>query len=332
MKPVLAFVLGIALASGVGYLVVRKKAPETPAQVSTSVPPVTASQPVTQLNPAQSVASSPALPEPTPVSPPPSVTTVHVRRAAVVSDSARRSHRPTSTLARNNLPPAEPPYAPPTSPQNSQPARSPEVRNPAPITQVPEAAPAPATQERAEERPPERTPQSVTIPAGTLLTVRLDESLSSDRSMPGDVFRATLDQPLVIDRMVIAERGARLLGKVVETDKGGKLKGVARLNVALTQLNTSDGQKVKVQTEEFVKQAASSRETDVAKIGGGAALGAIIGAIAGGGKGAAIGAGVGGAAGGADVALTRGKAAVLPVETKLTFRVRDPITLTERLN
>jgi outer membrane lipoprotein SlyB len=118
---------------------------------------------------------------------------------------------------------------------------------------------------------------------------------------------------------------------VVDIDKGGKVKGLAQLGIELSSLNTSDGQKVQVQTERFVRQAQDSKMQDAAKVGGGAALGAIIGAIAGGGKGAAIGAGVGGAAGAGDVALTRGKAAQLPVETKVSFRLREPVTITERL-
>ncbi|MEO8131445.1 MAG: hypothetical protein ABI822_30395, partial [Bryobacteraceae bacterium] len=68
------------------------------------------------------------------------------------------------------------------------------------------------------------------------------------------------------------------------------------------------------------------------KIGAAAAIGAAIGAIAGGGKGAAIGAGAGGAAGTGGVMATRGKDAEVPVETKLSFRLRDAITLTERLH
>ncbi|MCU1292713.1 MAG: hypothetical protein JWP08_1563, partial [Bryobacterales bacterium] len=71
---------------------------------------------------------------------------------------------------------------------------------------------------------------------------------------------------------------------------------------------------------------------DAAKVGGGAALGAIIGAIAGGGKGAGIGAGVGGAAGAGDVLLTRGKPVVLASETKLSFRLAAPVSITERLS
>ncbi|MGH9657815.1 MAG: hypothetical protein ACRD96_04670, partial [Bryobacteraceae bacterium] len=98
----------------------------------------------------------------------------------------------------------------------------------------------------------------------------------------------------------------------------------------LTQFTTSDGQRIEVRTETFAKKGPESKKEDAAKVGGGAALGAIIGAIAGGGKGAAIGAGVGGAAGAGTVAATRGKAAVLSSETRISFRLTEAVTVTER--
>lgn len=170
----------------------------------------------------------------------------------------------------------------------------------------------------------------MTLSAGTLLTVRLMEALSSDRAQAGDAFSATLDQPLVVEGFVIAERGARVLGKVISADKAGRVKGLAQLSIQLTQLNTSDGQKIPVVTEEFVREGQKSVGGDAAKVGLAAGIGAAIGAIAGGGRGAAIGAGVGGAAGTGGVMATRGKAAVLPVETRLSFRLKDPVTVTEK--
>ena len=147
--------------------------------------------------------------------------------------------------------------------------------------------------------------------------------------MPGDTFTGSLDQPLVVDGFVIAERGARVEGRVVASDRGGKVKGIAALAVELTRLHTSDGQTVAIQTDSFERHAAQTHTQDAEKVGAGAALGAIIGAIAGGGKGAAIGAGVGGGAGAGDVMLTRGKPATIPSETRIDFRLRAPITLTE---
>jgi hypothetical protein len=162
-----------------------------------------------------------------------------------------------------------------------------------------------------------------------LIPVRLVDGLSSERSMPGDTFIATLDKELVVDGFVIAERGARVEGRVVASDRGGKVKGVAGLTVELTRLGTSDGQNVAIQTDSFEKRAQQTRRQDAEKVGAGAAIGAVIGAVAGG-KGAAIGAGVGGGAGAGDVLLTRGDAARLPSETRISFRLRAPVTLTER--
>jgi len=148
--------------------------------------------------------------------------------------------------------------------------------------------------------------------------------------MPGDTFTATLDKELVVEGFVIAERGARVVGRVVASDRGGKVRGVAGIAVELTRIHTSDGQNVAIQTDSFERHAEQTRGQDAEKVGVGAAIGAAIGAMAGGGKGAAIGAGAGGAAGAGNVMLTRGKPATLPSETRINFRLRAPVTLTEQ--
>jgi hypothetical protein len=170
----------------------------------------------------------------------------------------------------------------------------------------------------------------VTLNAGTLLSVRLVDGLNAERNRVGDTFAGTLDKELVANGFVIAERGARVDGRVTAADLGGRVKGLSSLTVEITKLHTSDGQTVSLQTDPFQRQAEPDRKGDAAKIGGGAALGAIIGAIAGGGKGAAIGAGAGGAAGTGTVLATRGKAATIPSETRITFRLSAPVTVTER--
>jgi uncharacterized protein YcfJ len=108
------------------------------------------------------------------------------------------------------------------------------------------------------------------------------------------------------------------------------VKGLARLTLELTQITGSDGQKISIRTANFEKTGPASKREDAEKVGVGAGIGAIIGAIAGGGKGAAIGAGVGGAAGGGTVAATRGKPAELAVETRISFRIDQPVTIAEQ--
>jgi hypothetical protein len=275
--------------------------------------------------------------------------------AAVTAQSTAEPPAPAAALPAAEEPPAATPAAPvPTPPaareRKPSPTRSVKARaadpaagslppapapEPAPAQAPPEPAPAraalkpPAGTETAPPQP--RVPHTVTIPAGTLISVRLGETLSTEKNQPGDAFSATLDQPLVVDGFAIAERGARVRGKVLEADRAGRLKGVALLSVALTSLHTADGQDVELTTERFVKEGPTSKADDAKKVGVGAAIGAAIGAIAGGGKGAAIGAGVGGAAGAGTVAATRGKPSELPVETRLTFRLQEAIKLTERI-
>ena len=141
-----------------------------------------------------------------------------------------------------------------------------------------------------------------------------------------------METPVVVEGFIIADRGAKVLGRIVKAQKPGKLEGMAELSVALTQIATTDGQTMRITTNESLRKGASNTNEEVVKMGGGAALGAIIGAIAGGGKGSAIGAGAGGAAGTGAVLMGHGKPAVIDSETRLTFQLANPTTLTEKLN
>jgi len=167
---------------------------------------------------------------------------------------------------------------------------------------------------------------------GTLLPVRIGETLSSANNARGDTFLATLDQPLVVDGFVIAERGSRVEGRVTEAEASGRTKGSSHIGIELVKISTSDGQHVRIRTAAYKKDSNNSTGNDVAKVGIITAIGAAIGAAADGGKGAAIGAGVGGAAGVADVMLSRGKPVEIRVETRLSFRIQEPVIITERLN
>lgn len=147
---------------------------------------------------------------------------------------------------------------------------------------------------------------------------------------PGDTFQASLAEPLVVDGFIIGERGARASGRVIDSRPAGRLGGASELQLALTSFETADGQKIAISTEPWLKQNTSSRNQDIAKVGGGVALGAIIGAIAGGGKGAAIGAGAGGVLGAGTAAATRPKTGGIASETIIRFRLANRVAITER--
>ena len=174
-------------------------------------------------------------------------------------------------------------------------------------------------------------PSHLTIPAGKFINVRVDQPLSSDRNQQGDYFSATLMDPIVVDGIVVAQRGQRVSGRVVEVDKGGRASGVARLGLEITELTAVDGQQLPVQTQFISRNAPSTVGRDAGVVAGTTALGAAIGAAAGWGTGAAIGAGAGAAAGIAGVLLTRGAPAVVFPETPLTFRIQQAVNVnTER--
>jgi hypothetical protein len=179
---------------------------------------------------------------------------------------------------------------------------------------------------------PAPEPHVVTLQPGTTLAIRLGETLSTEHNYTGDTFRGTLDAPIIIDGFIIADRGSKVLGRISNAQQAGRMEGRSNLSLALTEINTTDGQRVQVETSPFGKQGPSNTGENAAKMAGGAALGAIIGAIGGGGKGAAIGAGVGGAAGTGAVLLTHGKPVVLTAETQLSFQLSKPAVITEKLN
>ena len=50
-------------------------------------------------------------------------------------------------------------------------------------------------------------PATLTLPAGTLLTVRVNQPLSSDHNQKDDAFTASLAQPIINEGLVVARRG-----------------------------------------------------------------------------------------------------------------------------
>jgi hypothetical protein len=168
-------------------------------------------------------------------------------------------------------------------------------------------------------------PALLTMPAGTVVIVRINEPLSSDRNQIGDQFTGTLQQPIVVNGWVVARRGQVVMGQVKSVKKAGRVKGVSQLGVELTNMTLVDGEQAPILTELWKGSGGTSHGADAATIAGGSALGAIIGSAADWGRGAAIGAGAGAAAGIGAVLLTRGRPTILEPESQLTFRLVDPV-------
>jgi len=174
-------------------------------------------------------------------------------------------------------------------------------------------------------------PPELTIPAGAFVTVRVNQVLSSDRNQQGDAFSATLESPIVVDGILVAQRGETLAGRVAEAQKAGRVSGTSRLGVELTDLTLVDGQQVPIQSQLITRNGRTSEGRDVAAVATTTGVGAAVGAAADYGRGAAIGAGAGAAAGILGVLLTRGHPTILTPESVLTFRLTAAIPVsTER--
>ncbi len=312
-KTWLAFLTGLVLAGGATYMFTRPSA-TAPAEPTIIVKTV--------------------LPPPAPLDVAPAQVRTQAPPALDPVRAARTSFRRLESPTPAPLPATTPQPAPP-SPPAATPAPEPAPQPlplPAIVPEIALNATGPATKPAPAPviRSVPDAANTVTIPRGAFVHVRVQETLSSDRNKAGDRFFVTLDEALVADGFVIAERGAHGEGEVVEVQTPGKATGAARLLLALTSVETSDGQTVALRTETIEREGSSPVKSDAIKIGTGAAIGAGVGAAAGGGKGAAIGAAAGSAAGAGAVLLTRAKNVKIPSESKISFRVADAVTITER--
>lgn len=211
--------------------------------------------------------------------------------------------------------PASPPSQPPAQP-------TPPVAQPA--AQAEPAAPAPAPQPAA---PPQPRAVTVQVPAGTVVTIRMIDSVDSEKHRTGQVFHASLEEPLMVNGEVVAERGADAYVKLIEAKSAGRLAGRSELRLQLIRL-VVDGRSYAVESSTYEQVGGSRGKRTAATVGAGAAIGAAIGAIAGGGKGAAIGAAAGAGGGTAVQVLTKGEQVRVPSETLLEFRLDVPVQIT----
>lgn len=167
-------------------------------------------------------------------------------------------------------------------------------------------------------------PDTLTIPSGTPISIRLQQQVSSASARPGDEFAAVLDEPVVIQGKTIAPRGAAVTGRVVAARRSGRLHDSGYLRLALVSIEVN-GHAVPIHSSSVFAAGGAHKKRNLAMIGGGAGAGALIGAIAGGGKGALIGSAIGAAGGTAGAYATGKKDVAFAPERRLTFRLTEPL-------
>jgi len=172
----------------------------------------------------------------------------------------------------------------------------------------------------------EAKPANLTIPAGTLISVRTIDGIDSSYNVVGDRFQATLAEPLIVDDNLVVAKDALVYGRLTQSKESGTFTGRSQLRLELIGI-VVNGKMVPVVTGEYEVNGKSRGASTAKRTVGGAALGAIIGAVADGGQGAAIGAGAGAGAGAASEIITGGDQVKVPSETLLDFTLQQDVSV-----
>lgn len=327
----------LAAAAGGSYLAVRQSqsagasiAPGTPGApvepASSAVPgaPVTESEGVIAPE-----AAPPAASEAAPPAPATARRMQTISQAPATSSRASSSRPARSTPARRapaieELPPVaanSPAPATPAAPSGGSMWESrPTVQPSVPEYHEPDP-PAP---------PPPPAPEfvEVTVPSDAVLGLQVERTVTSELARVEDKVEARVTRDVRVENRIAIPAGSTVRGSVTEVDKGGRMKGKARLAVRFHTIVLADGTQLALKSDPVVREGTSPGGESAAKVGGAALGGAILGAIFGGGQGAAIGGAMGAGAGTAAAMTNDRNPATLPAGTTVTVRMQAPVTVT----
>jgi hypothetical protein len=166
----------------------------------------------------------------------------------------------------------------------------------------------------------------VSIPAGTVINIRMIDSISSDRNNAGEIFRGSIADSIRVGNRTIVPRGANAYVRLVDASSAGRVKGRSKLQLQLERIVVGNhSYAVASNVVEFRGKSETKKSAKSAGIG--ALAGGGLGALLGGGKGAAIGAGVGAGAGVATNAYKKGEQVRIGSESLVRFRLAAPLRI-----
>jgi hypothetical protein len=170
------------------------------------------------------------------------------------------------------------------------------------------------------------THAATSVPAGTAITVTIDQSISSKNAKVGQGVVASVAQDVTANGKVVIPKGSHAKLVVSSAQASGRLSTPAKLWLRMKSVEVH-GKTYVIATSSNGRTMGGKGKRDAGFIGGGAGAGALIGGLAGGGKGALIGAAAGAGAGTAGAAATGKKEVEFPAETRLSFTTRAPVTI-----
>jgi hypothetical protein len=197
-------------------------------------------------------------------------------------------------------------------------------------TVTPPVAGAPAPQPSgptvsAVPPPPPVEPAKVTIPAGTALTIRIDQHIGVKTSHGGDTFTGEVVDPvLASDSSALVPKGTLVDGVVDEAHRRGHFKGRSVLELRLTSM-TLNGTKYPLATRDLTSGKKGKGKRSAALIAGGSGLGMLVGGVATGGVGLVVGGLVGGGVGTAAAGMTGNRDIEIPAESIVHFKLAEDL-------
>ena len=179
-----------------------------------------------------------------------------------------------------------------------------------------------------------------TLREGTLLKVKIGETLATDSTVAGSRFSGTVTEAIERNGRVIIPVGSTLEGRVTEVRGGRRISGAAMMHLETSAVTLPDGthyivhaqlidtgkSEFNVDNEGTLKRKDHAKET-LAIVGGVTGAGAATGALIGGGVGAIVGAGIG-AGVSTYIWLKQDRQATLPKDELLVFSLTTPMILT----
>ena len=317
----------LAAAAGGSYLAVRQN--QTSGALSTTGATGAVAEPAAATKPDAPVTESEGVIAPEGVRP-----ADPVRQAPAVSSKPANSRlagaptrrpstpfdaRDAGLVSRSGQTPESPaPPAAPTASGGTMWESRPSVQPSVPELVEPEATPPPPVLEFVD----------VTVPSDAGLGLQIERTVSSELARVEDKVDARVTRDVRVDNRIAIPAGSTVRGSVIEVDKGGRVKGKARLAIRFHTIVLADGTQLTLKSDPVVREGQSPAGQSAAKVGGAAIGGAILGAILGGGKGAATGAAVGAGAGTAAAMSNDRNPATLSAGTTVTVRMQAPVTVT----
>ena len=326
-------VLACVVAAGIGgYLAMQPGAPV----VSAPEPGVSVSQDLVQTGapqqPPVTTGTENVIPEAPPVAEPAAAAAPATTKPAGTSPKSTvpgYGNRPATPKAE---PKAQPPAPDPNPGWTGVDKPWPSGNATVTSTVPPPVAEPPVVEPPAPPPPPPGPPPKVfeelVVTADSVLGLQLDSTVSTEVAKVEDPVEARVTREVRVGSDVAIPAGTKVLGSVVQVERGGKMKEKARLGVKFHTLVMADGSRLPLATDAIYREGKSPGQESAAKVGAAAVGGAILGAIIGGGKGAAIGGSVGAAGGTAAVMAGGRNPAVLKAGTAVTVRLQQPVTIT----